>query len=79
MPPREKRNGVVIRVFAGVAAVTLLGILGMSFSNQVAAARHSSTTGPHGQIDRDIATLNTNVEWLRKHLDIPKQPEEPNR
>lgn len=69
MTSKEKRNGVILRVVAGVAAVTLLAILGLSFRNQSALAQHSSTLGPHGEIVKDLATIKADVDWIRKTLD----------
>lgn len=69
MASKEKRNGIILRVVAGVAAVSLLAILGLSFRNQSALAQHSSIDGPHGEIVRDLATIKADVDWIRKTLE----------
>lgn len=75
MPANERRNGVIFRVVAGVSAVSLLAILGLSFRNQSALAQHSSADGPHGKIVKDLATIKADVDWIRKTLE--KNPRDP--
>lgn len=72
MPP-TKRNEIVGRVVGVVLAVALITILGLSFANQTAQAKHNSACGPHGKINTQLATLKTDVNWIRKHLEAESE------
>lgn len=70
MPAAAAKNGVMVaRIIGVVFAVALLAILSLAFTNQMVMAGHISVKGPHGEINDDLATLKTDVEWIRRHLE----------
>jgi len=68
MPP-SKLNGLLTRIFGVLFGMALLAILGLSFANQKALAKHNSADGTHGRINTDLAAIKTDVEWIRKQLE----------
>ncbi len=56
-------------ILCAIVLSGIIALLGVGFNNQKTMVKHNSAQGPHGEIGVDIATIQTDVAWIRKKLD----------
>ena len=69
MPTPPKRNGVVTWILGVVMVAGILGVLGVSFSNQRVLAAHQQAERAHPVIAVQLESIARDVEHIRIKVD----------